>query len=144
MEPNEQLGEARTDRPLRPGQRAVLEDQAVRKRELEVARDEHRRKVAALDDADDIDRRDLVVLERGQESVLTPRERLRQLLQREQTAVERDELDDVAMDPDRRLGECLRRPLLERAGPRQCEERALVAARDEPERCRRLCRVSDS
>jgi hypothetical protein len=60
---------------------------------------------------------------------------LRQLLEREQAAVERDELDDVAMDPDRRLGECLRRPLLERASPRQGEERTLIAAGDEPELC---------
>jgi hypothetical protein len=133
MEPDEQLGEPRADRLLRARQRPVLEDQAIRKRELEVAGDQHRREVPALDDADDLDRRHLVVLERGQQAVLTPREGLRQLLEREQATVERDELDDVAMDADRRIDERLRRPLLERQRPRQREERALVAARDEPE-----------
>jgi hypothetical protein len=57
---------------------------------------------------------------------------LRQLLQGEQPAVERDELDDVPVDADGRFRKRLGGPLLERQRPRQREERALVAARDEP------------
>jgi len=47
--------------------------------------------------------------------------------------VDRNELDDVPMNPRLRVDERLRRPLLERTRPRQDEERALVAARNKPE-----------
>jgi hypothetical protein len=133
MQAYEQLDETGANRLLRAGQRPVLEDQPVRERELQVARDQHSRQLAALDHTDDLDRRHLLLLERGEQAVLAPRERLRQLLEREQPPVERDELDDVAMDADRRVDERLRRPLLERQPPRQGEEGTLVAARDEPE-----------
>jgi hypothetical protein len=132
VQPDEELGEAGADRLLRARQGLALEHEPVRERELEIARDQHRRQLAAVgDDADHLDRRHLRLLERREQPVLAPRERLRQLLERVQPPVQLDEPDDVAADPAGRVDEAILRPRLERQRPRQREQRPLVAARDE-------------
>src|SRR5581483_8488713 len=108
--------------------------------ELEVAGDEDRRQLGAagggapVDDADRLDRRHLLGLERRQQAVLARGEPLRQLLQREEASAELDEAHDVATDAALGVDELLRRPFLERQAPREGEERALLGAREETER----------
>jgi hypothetical protein len=134
VQPDEQLGERGANRGLGSGQRLAAEDQPVRKRELEVARDEDVRQVVALrDDADRLDRGDLAVGELAEQAVLAVGERRRELLQRVERAVQPDEADDVAADPAQHLDDALGGPLLERHVPRQLEERRLIGARAEAE-----------
>src|SRR5262249_56590558 len=89
--------------------------------------------VAAVDDADRLDRRRVLVLERGQQPVLARCEVGRQLLEREQVPAELDEADDVAPDAALDLDEVGLGPLLERQAPREREERRLLGAREQSE-----------
>ena len=143
MEADEKLGERRADRRLRRGEHPAAEDQAVRQREVELARDEDRVELVSCrvdalgDDADRLDDGHALLGELAQEPVLALGEALRQLLQRVVRPVQLDEADDVAADAAREVDEELRGPVLEREAPRKLEERALVGPRDEPEVARR-------
>jgi hypothetical protein len=139
VQPDEELRERRPDRRLGGGQHPSPEDEAVRERELEQARDDDRIELLPLglrtlgDDADRLDRGDAVVGERREKPVLPLRDPLRELLQAVVAAVQRDEADDVAADAALDVDVQLLRPLRERERPGELEERPLVGARDKPE-----------
>src|SRR6202007_281415 len=88
---------------------------------------------ASVHDADRLDRRRVLVLQRSQQPVLARGQRRRQLLQREQVAPELDEAHDVAPDAALDLDEAALGPVLERKAPRQPEEGRLFGASEQPE-----------
>ena len=97
------------------------------------ARDEDSVEVASLgDDPDRFDCRDAAIAELDEVPVLALGDALRQLLQRVIRPVQVDEADDVAADAARDLDDEIVRPFLERQGPWEAEECALVRARDQP------------
>jgi hypothetical protein len=134
MESHEQLSERTADDGFWGRQHPPAEDEAIRERELEHTRDDHRIEVASLDDEPDgVDSRHTTLAQIDEEPVLAFGDALRQLLQRVVRPVQVDEPNDVAADAARDLDNQVLGPFLEGQAPREAEERALVRAGDEAE-----------
>jgi hypothetical protein len=133
MEAHEQLRERAADDRLRGREHAAAEDEAVRQRELEDARDEDGLEVSALgDDPDRVHCRHGAIAQLDQQAVLAFGDALRQLLQRVVRAVQADEPDDVAADAACDVDDEVLGPLLERQAPWEAEKCALIGAGDQP------------
>ena len=132
MQPDEEVGDALRDAADRAGDELARDDEAAREREVEVARDEGVRQLAALaDDPDRLDRGDRLVLERSEEAVLPLRDALGQLLEGEELAVVVHEADDVGADAAGRDDEALVVPVVERLAPGEVEEVRVAGAGDQ-------------